>query len=74
MTQPDERVYFDIAATWNVNKTFLLRAGINNIFDKDPPIVSNVLADPAIFGNGNTFPQLYDTLGRLVFVSAIAKF
>ncbi len=68
------RNYFDIAGTWNVNKTFLLRAGINNIFDKDPPIVSNVLADPAIFGNGNTFPQLYDTLGRLIFVSGIAKF
>ncbi len=68
------RNYFDLAASWNVSKNFLLRAGINNIFDKDPPIVSSVLADPAIFGNGNTFPQLYDTLGRLVFVSAIAKF
>jgi len=68
------RDYFDLAATWNVNKTFLLRAGINNIFDKDPPIVSSILADPAIFGNGNTFPQMYDTLGRLVFVSGIAKF
>jgi outer membrane receptor protein involved in Fe transport len=69
-----KRDYFDLAATWNVNKTFLLRGGINNIFDKDPPIVSNTLADPAIFGNGNTFPQMYDTLGRLVFISAIAKF
>jgi hypothetical protein len=25
--------------------------------------------DPAIFGNGNTFPQMYDTLGRLIFIS-----
>ena len=73
-TRLGHRDYFDFAATWNVNKTFLLRAGINNIFDKDPPIVSSVLADPAIFGNGNTFPQMYDTLGRLVFVSGIAKF
>jgi iron complex outermembrane recepter protein len=68
------RDYFDLAASWNINKTFTVRAGINNIFDKDPPIVSNNLADPAIFGNGNTFPQLYDALGRLVFVSAVAKF
>jgi len=68
------RDYFDLAASWNVNKTFTVRAGINNIFDKDPPIVSSILADPAIFGNGNTFPQMYDTLGRLVFVSAVAKF
>jgi outer membrane receptor protein involved in Fe transport len=68
------RDYFDFAVAWNINKTFTLRAGINNIFDKDPPIVSSILADPAIFGNGNTFPQMYDTLGRLVFVNAVAKF
>jgi outer membrane receptor protein involved in Fe transport len=68
------RDYFDIAASWNINKIFTLRAGINNLFDKDPPIVSSVLADPSIFGNGNTFPQMYDTLGRLVFVNAVAKF
>jgi len=68
------RDYFDLALAWNINKTFTLRAGINNIFDKDPPIVTNTLADPAIFGNGNTFPQMYDTLGRLVFVNAVAKF
>ena len=68
------RDYIDFALAWNINKTFTLRAGINNIFDKDPPIVSSILADPAIFGNGNTFPQMYDTLGRLVFVNAVAKF
>jgi len=68
------RDYFDIAASWTINKTLSVRAGINNIFDKDPPIVSSTLADPSIFGNGNTFPQLYDTLGRLVFVNAVAKF
>src|SRR6266496_1454383 len=65
------RDYFDIAASWTINKTLSVRAGINNIFDKDPPIVSSALADPSIFGNGNTFPQLYDTLGRLVFVNAV---
>jgi outer membrane receptor protein involved in Fe transport len=69
-----DRDYFDIAASWNINKTFFVLAGINNIFDKDPPLVSNSLAGPSIFGNGNTFPQLYDALGRLVFVSAVAKF
>ena len=68
------RDYIDFALSWTINKTFTLRAGINNIFDKDPPIVSSILADPAIFGNGNTFPQVYDTLGRLVFMSAVAKF
>jgi outer membrane receptor protein involved in Fe transport len=68
------RDYFDFAASWIINKTFTLRAGVNNIFDKDPPIVSGGTAGPSTFGNGNTFPQLYDTLGRLVFVNAVAKF
>ena len=66
--------YFDIAANWTINKTFTLRGGINNIFDVDPPIVSNTTADPSIFGNGNTFPQVYDTLGRLLFVNLTMKF
>ena len=68
------RDYFDLAANWNIDKTFTIRGGINNLTDKDPPIVSSVIAGPAIFGNGNTFPQLYDTLGRLIFVNLTAKF
>ena len=68
------RDYFDLAALWSIDKTFTVRAGINNLTDKDPPIVSSVIAGPAIFGNGNTFPQLYDTLGRLIFMNLTAKF
>ena len=68
------RDYFDLAGQWNINKTFSLRAGVNNLFDKDPPIISNTSANPAIFGNGNTFPQVYDALGRLIFVNLTMKF
>ena len=68
------RDYFDLAGQWNINKTFSLRAGINNLLDKDPPIVSNASADPSIFGNGNTFPQVYDALGRLIFMNLTMKF
>ena len=68
------RDYFDIGAVWTINKTFSLRAGINNIFDKDPPIVGGGTSDPSIFGNGNTFPGTYDTLGRLVFMNLVMKF
>jgi outer membrane receptor protein involved in Fe transport len=44
-----------------------LRLGVNNIFDKDPPIIgaSTLPGPPA--GNGNTFPQVYDSLGRYIF-------
>ena len=68
------RDYFDLAAVWAIDKTFALRGGINNLTDKDPPIVSSSIAGPAVFGNGNTFPQVYDTLGRFIFVNLTAKF
>ncbi len=76
--------YFDLAFQWNATKNFTLRAGVNNIFDKDPPLVSSTantggtglpsVAGPSTFGNGNTFPQVYDTLGRTLFVNVTAKF
>ena len=45
-----------------------VRAGMNNVFDEEPPIVGQA-AGPSIFGNGNTFPGLYDTLGRYWFAA-----
>jgi outer membrane receptor protein involved in Fe transport len=71
--------YFDIAAQWNIDKTFTIRGGVNNVFDRDPPVVSSTAgAFPAIsgpaYGNGNTYPQVYDTLGRQFFLSVTAKF
>ena len=66
-----ERNYFDVAASWAITKKFTLRAGINNLFDKDPPLSGLVGAG---FGNGNTYPQVYDALGRRVFFNATASF
>jgi len=72
--------YFDLAVLWNVNKNFSIRAGANNLFDKDPPVVSSnagafpSVAGPSVFGNGNTFPQVYDSLGRTLFLNVTAKF
>ena len=68
------RDYFDIALQWNIDKTFSLRGGINNLLDKDPPLVGSGTADPSVFGNGNTFPGTYDALGRLVFMNLTMKF
>jgi outer membrane receptor protein involved in Fe transport len=72
----DERLhsanYIDIAGTWMVTKQFTLLGGINNLFDRDPPITSS--QGPSVFGNGNTFPGSYDTLGRKIFVSGTYKF
>jgi iron complex outermembrane receptor protein len=73
------RNYFDLALQWAVTKNFTVRGGVNNIFDKDPPVVSSTagafpsISGPAL-GNGNTYPQVYDTLGRNIFVGVTAKF
>ncbi len=69
--------YFDLSASVRLTDRIVARAGINNLFDKDPPILdaNNVgVTGPANFGNGNTFPGVYDTLGRTVFVGLTAAF
>ena len=61
--------YIDLAAIWEATGKIQVRGGINNVFDKAPPIVGQA-AGPSIFGNGNTFPGLYDALGRYWFAAA----
>jgi outer membrane receptor protein involved in Fe transport len=65
-----ERNYFDLAASWAVTEKALIRFGINNLLDKDPPLSSAV----GTTGNGNTFPQTYDALGRWMFLRAQVGF
>jgi len=65
------RSYLDLTGAWQITPVFALRAGVNNALDKDPP-VSGVLAE--VFGNGNTYPQVYDSMGRHVFLNLTAKF
>jgi outer membrane receptor protein involved in Fe transport len=65
------RNWFDIFAQWDINKNFSVRAGVNNLFDRDPPITSQ---GNLPFFNGNTYPNVYDSLGRNIFVNANAKF
>ena len=65
--------YFDLFAQWNINKNLTVRGGVNNVFDHDPPVISSTIAGPP-FGSGNTYPQIYDTLGRNFFVNVQAQF
>jgi outer membrane receptor protein involved in Fe transport len=62
--------YLDLSGTWTVHKGLELRAGINNLFDKDPPLAT---AEITASGANNTF-ETYDTLGRQVFIAFTAKF
>lgn len=50
--------YFDLSGTYNVTDSLKFYAGINNLFDKDPPI----LGDSASYDN--TYPATYDIYGR----------
>jgi iron complex outermembrane receptor protein len=64
--------YIDLQLTWHTPlKGLDIRAGVNNLFDRDPPIV--VL--PAYYGAGyaNSAPA-YDTLGRQLYAAFTAKF
>lgn len=67
-----EHNYFDMAAIWNVNEDISLRLGAQNLLDANPPITAD--AGASIFGNGNTFPGVYDVLGRYVFIGASIAF
>ncbi len=58
-----------------------LRAGVNNLFDNDPPLVTGGNAGvagtnlcPAGPCNGNTYPGTWDALGRLLWVGATIDF
>ena len=64
--------FFDLAATATVTKALTFRVGVNNLLDRDPPaIAQGVLSS---FGNGNTYPGIYDVAGRSFFVGLSAEF
>jgi iron complex outermembrane recepter protein len=66
-----ERNYLDLAASYAVTKKITFRAGINNVFDRDPPLSG---LTSGVVGNGNTYPQVYDALGRRFFFNVTAAF
>lgn len=63
--------YLDIAGNYTFAENYSVRLGINNVLDDDPPLSSQVGTGA---GNGNTYPQVYDALGRYVFMGLTAKF
>jgi outer membrane receptor protein involved in Fe transport len=66
--------YFDLAATWRVKDNYTLRFGVNNVFDRDPPLIGGTTAGSTAFYNGNTYPGVYDALGRYIFMGITADF
>ena len=66
----DAENYFDLAGNWTVRDGVKIRAGVNNILDNDPQLSASV----GTTGNGNTYPQTYDTFGRYVFMGVTLDF
>ena len=64
--------YLDLEATWHPNKVLTLRAGANNVLDKDPPLLVSQ-AGLVAGGAGNTV-DAYDIFGRQLFLAFTAKF
>ena len=62
--------YLDLSGLWTLRQGFQVRAGVNNVFDKDPQIINS-----SIVGTGlpNAYPT-YDFLGRTIFVGFTANF
>ncbi|HEX3398306.1 MAG TPA: TonB-dependent receptor, partial [Steroidobacteraceae bacterium] len=66
--------FIDLTAAVKLGDKVTLRLGVNNVFDKDPPIIGASTLPGPPSGNGNTFPQAYDALGRFIFGQIIAQF
>ena len=65
--------YFDLTARFDVNDNFNMTVGVQNLLDRQPPVVGNT-AGATTYNSGNTYPSTYDALGRRFSVSAHVKF
>jgi outer membrane receptor protein involved in Fe transport len=71
--------YWDLTAAVNLADNVKLTLGVNNLLDKDPPIVTGGGGGygsdcPTGSCNGNTYPGVYDALGRYLYAHVSAKF
>ena len=64
--------YVDISFSARLAGGLDLRIGANNLFDRDPPIAGGFVG--VGFGSGNTYPQVYDVLGRYIFAGLSVEF
>jgi outer membrane receptor protein involved in Fe transport len=68
--------YIDLSAAIPLMNNVDLRVGVNNIADKNPPLILNgSLSDcPNSTCNDNTWAGTYDTLGRYIYAHVSVKF
>lgn len=66
--------YFDLAALARFRNGPEFHVGVNNIFDRKPPLIVRNTAAGGGPVNGNTYPEWYDPLGRYFFASVTMNF
>ncbi len=66
--QIDGYNYFDLSGTYFINDNYRVVAGIDNLFNKRPPIIGENDEQ------SNTYPATYDVFGRTYYVSFRASF
>lgn len=65
--------YIDLTVQFEIAKEFVLTLGVQNAFNKQPPVVGGQAGSTAA-GSGNTFPSTYDPLGRSFNAAVRVKF
>jgi iron complex outermembrane receptor protein len=65
--------YIDLSAAVSVMPNVTVRVGANNVLDKDPPVILQANC-PVGACNNNSFGQVYDPIGRFLYVHLTAKF
>ena len=65
--------YFDLTTRFHVLENLTLTLGVQNLFDKKPPLVGGE-AGSTTFNSGNTFPSTYDSIGRRYVAAARIRF
>ena len=71
--------YIDAVLTFDIEDRFQWRLGVNNLFDKEPPLVTSGGGGspnlcPTGPCNGNTYPATWDALGRYIFTGITLDF
>jgi len=60
--------YIDLAVGFDVTERMSFNAGVNNVFDKQPPVLG------AQAEQANTLPSFFDVLGRDFFMGVNFRF
>ena len=66
--------YHSLSAEWQATKNFTVLAGVSNLFDKKPPLVSTFGTPITAFAQVPLLGSYYDYYGRRFFASVKASF